>query len=541
MNLSQNNNLNSKLYKFFIFLFSLTFITWWSGIAGASLYAIPSLFLVTLSVYTIIKGKYVLIITKLYCSLNNLISLEKYKKIIVAIFFLQSLLWFSYVILKYYSFNLFSLDAGYHSNILYNISNGDFFSSMFNMHNFGDHFTLSMSFISLFYKITPSINWMMSFKVFAYTISVYILYLIINNEFTNPKKAWFVFFIVSVLWLFLYKPIINSIRYEFQASCLTPPIILISYYFYRNNKIILFLISMTFLLGFKEHLGSVWIGFGCFLILKDRKNILGYFLLILGVFFIYFIMYEVKDFFRGTTEGYNVVSFIDPLKDIDKKIKYFFIYLLLPLLFLPLIYWKIGILAMPAIGVNLISGYETMYTSHYHYDDVSSTLLILSFILSLEHIDMKKVFQYMSKSKIVQCGTVLCLTLILYHLPYSNIRLIKKVVPTSMHFKIIDEINEIDDITKNSYIAVQDVLGPHFYRKKIQAYYQGEDCNYDNNFYKGKLPYPLPEYEYIILSAHVSKYGLKDYEKCLEQLDKSNKFIKLGNYKLIDVYQRIQS
>ena len=78
MNLSQNNNLNSKLYKVFIFLFSLTFITWWSGIAGASLYAIPSLFLVALSVYTIINGKYVLIITKLYCSLNNLISLEKY-------------------------------------------------------------------------------------------------------------------------------------------------------------------------------------------------------------------------------------------------------------------------------------------------------------------------------------------------------------------------------------------------------------------------------------------------------------------------------
>ena len=249
-------------------------------------------------------------------------------------------------------------------------------------------------------------------------------------------------------------------------------------------------------------------------------------------------MYEVKDYFRGTTEGYNVVSFIDPLKDIDKKIKYFFIYLLLPLLFLPLIYWKIGILAMPAIGVNLISGYETMYTSHYHYDDVSSTLLILSFILTLKHIDMKKVFQYLSRSKLVQFGTVLCLTLILYNLPYSNIRLIKKVVPTSMHFKIINEINEIDDITKNVHIAVQDVLGPHFYRKKIQAYYQGEDCSYDNNFYKGVLPYPLLDYDYIILSSHVSKYGLMDYKKCIFELENSGAFMKLNNYKYLDVYKR---
>ena len=67
------------------------------------------------------------------------------------------------------------------------------------------------------------------------------------------------------------------------------------------------------------------------------------------------------------------------------------------------------------------------------------------------------------------------------------------------------------------------------------------DCNYDNAFYKNSLPNPLPEYEYIILSAYVSQYGLKDYEKCLEQLNQSNKFIKLRNYKLIDVFQRIRS
>ena len=199
MELSQNKILNSKLYKVFIFLISLTFITWWSGIAGASLYAIPSLFLVTLSVYTIIKGKYVLIIFKLYCSLNNLISFEKYKKIIVLIFFLQSLLWFSYVFLKYYSFNLFSLDAGYHSNILYNISNGDFFSSMFNMHNLGEHFTLSMSFIALFYKLVPSINWMMGFKIIAYLSSVYLIFLIIKDELRDYRKYWMAFIIFAVM------------------------------------------------------------------------------------------------------------------------------------------------------------------------------------------------------------------------------------------------------------------------------------------------------------------------------------------------------
>ena len=40
------------------------------------------------------------------------------------------------------------------------------------MNNLGEHFTLSMSFISIFYKITPSINWMIGFKIIAYLSSV---------------------------------------------------------------------------------------------------------------------------------------------------------------------------------------------------------------------------------------------------------------------------------------------------------------------------------------------------------------------------------
>lgn len=541
MELSQNKILNSKFYKVFIFLFSLTFITWWSGIAGASLYAIPSLLLVGFSIYAIIKGQYFLIITKLYNNYKEWISFQKYKKMILAIFALQSFLWFSYVILKYYSFNLFTLDAGYHSNILYNISNGDFFSSVFNMHNLGEHFTLSMSFIALFYKLVPSINWMMGFKIIAYLSSVYLIFLIIKDELEEYQKYWMVFIVFAVMWLFLYRPIINTVRYEFQASCLAPPFILMSFLFLKKEKWIPFVFTMIFLLGFKEHLGSVWIGFGCYKILKNPRNISGYIILMIGVLSIYLIMFEIKSYFRGTTSGYNDVNLIAPFKDIGEKIFYFLIYLLLPLMFLPLIFWKNGIMAMPAIGINLISGVPQMYSSHYHYDDVASTLLIISTIISLKNLNIKFLFEKLKKYKIFQYGTILWLSLFLYYLPYSNLRFIKKVIPTSMHFELINEINNVNKITKNKHIAVQDVLGSHFYRKEIQAYYQGVDCNYDNAFYKNSLPNPLPAYEYIILSAYVSQYGLKDYEKCLEQLNQSNKFIKLGNYKLLDVYQRIQS
>ena len=78
MELSQNKILNSKFYKVFLILFILTFITWWSGIAGASLYAIPGLLLVAFSIYAIIKGQYFLIINKLYNNFKIWISFQKY-------------------------------------------------------------------------------------------------------------------------------------------------------------------------------------------------------------------------------------------------------------------------------------------------------------------------------------------------------------------------------------------------------------------------------------------------------------------------------
>ena len=108
-------------------------------------------------------------------------------KCFLIVFFIQGLIWIVYPVLKYYSFNLFTLDAGYHSNILYNISKGDFYSSIFNMQSLGEHFTFSMSIISLFYLLVPSINWMMGFKVIAYLISVVIIWML-SREWIKDKN-----------------------------------------------------------------------------------------------------------------------------------------------------------------------------------------------------------------------------------------------------------------------------------------------------------------------------------------------------------------
>ena len=65
---------------------------------------------------------------------------------------------------------------------------------------------------------------------------------------------------------------------------------------------------------------------------------------------------------------------LGPFQDIPEKIIYL-LKILIPFGCLPLIFWRFGIIAGPAIGVNLLSGEgrPQMYSTSFHYDDISST------------------------------------------------------------------------------------------------------------------------------------------------------------------------
>jgi len=513
-------------------------LLWWSGLLGADLYAAPALLMVIHLFFLVHRGLFYPTVSTMVDSWYHWSTSPNGMRFYRILFVVQGLFWVVYPTLKYYSFNLFTLDAGYHSNILYNISNGEFYSSIFNMNSLGEHFTLSMSFISVFYKITPSINWMMGFKVIAYLGSVVFIWLLCREAIEDQKKAVFFSLVLSLAWLFFYRPIVNSVRYEFQASCLAPPFILCAFYYLNKKKILLFFIMMVVLLGFKEHLGVVWIGFGIWCILRNPRKKIGYILFIGGVIAIYILIFEVKPFFRESSIRYNDVNLINPFSDLALKARYFFGYLLLPVLFIPFAYWKNGIMAGPAIGINLITGQQTMYSSHYHYDDAASVLLFIAVIISLEKLDLKKISSHLESSKLLQCLLVIWLMFFLILLPYSPLRFIKKVIPQPFHQEIIQEINNFDQSSSGKQIAVQDVLGSHFYRKEMQAFYPGGDCTTGNKFYLGSLPHGLPEYEFLVLAPRVHHWGIPDMEQCISELDLDPNHIKLEGYQHLVVYQK---
>ena len=91
---------------------------------------------------------------------------------------------------------------------------------------------------------------------------------------------------------------------------------------------------------------------------------------------------------------------------------------------------------------------------------------------------------------------------------------------------------------------MQDVLGSHFYRKEMQAFYSGDDCIAGNMFYSrkgiqyGRLPHRLPEYEFLVLAPKVHHWGISDMKQCLKELDQDPNHIRQNGYQYLAVYQK---
>ena len=79
---------------------------------------------------------------------------------------------------------------------------------------------------------------------------------------------------------------------------------------------------MFFLLGFKEHLGAVWIGFGFYMVLATPQKKMGLLLIAGGTIAVYMIIFKVMPFYRNYHDSWSMV--IGPFQDIPEKIVYLF-------------------------------------------------------------------------------------------------------------------------------------------------------------------------------------------------------------------------
>jgi Predicted membrane protein len=161
----------------------ITLLVWWSGLAGRDLFLVPALIFVGIYTYQIRNKQHSIITTKWTNS-------SYAKRWLISLFLVHVVLNLTITILKYYSFRWNVWDVGSYSNMLYNISQGRFYSSYLGTHNWGDHFSPSMSPLALFYLWVPSTHWVTLAKTVAYLSVPLLIHKICKESFHNKEQAW---------------------------------------------------------------------------------------------------------------------------------------------------------------------------------------------------------------------------------------------------------------------------------------------------------------------------------------------------------------
>ena len=502
---------------------AITLLVWWIGIAGRDLFLLPALIFIGIYSYRLWKKQAFKISTKWINSPSG-------KRWLISLFLVHVLLYLVITLLKYYSFRWNVWDVGNFSNKLYNISQGSFYSSYLGSHHWADHFSPSMSPLALLYLLKPSTHWVTLAKAAAYLVVPLLIFKICREAFQSKEQAWCATVILSVAWMLFYAPAINSFYYEFQSSALAPPFILYAFLNFQRKQWLRFWLSMIILLGFKEHLGAVWIGFGCYMVFVTTHKKTGLFLIAAGIVAIYLIIFQVMPYFRNYEESWSMA--IGPFQDIPAKLLYIF-KILIPLSFLPVLFWRTGILAGPAIGVNLLSANPSMYSTSYHYDDLSATLLMIVMILIISgNFDKFKSWQ---NSSPVQWLILFWLVCVVTLLPSSPMRELYAAIPNQSHWNIRKELIEFDEFSKGESIAVQTALGPQFHRRDILAITQ--DVNGDCAPMQRDMSVPVSKY--LVYAKSLNHYLIYDFEKCLKKMDLSKDYEILSGYQHIKVYKKI--
>ena len=502
---------------------AITLLVWWIGIAGRDLFLLPALIFIGIYSYHLWKKQAFKISTKWINSPSG-------KRWLISLFLVHVLLYLAITLLKYYSFRWNVWDVGNFSNKLYNISQGSFYSSYLGSHDWADHFSPSMSPLALLYLLTPSTHWVTLAKAAAYLSVPLLIFKICREAFQSKEQSWSATVILGLAWLLFYAPAINSFYYEFQSSALAPPFILYAFLNFQRKQWLRFWLSMIILLGFKEHLGAVWIGFGCYMVLVTTNKKTGLFLIAAGIVAIYLIMFQVMPYFRNYEESWSMP--IGPFQDIPAKLLYIF-KILIPLSFLPVLFWRTGILAGPAIGVNLLSSNSSMYSTSYHYDDLSATLLVIAMILIIS-ANLDK-FKLWLKTKPTHWLTVVWMVCVFSLLPSSPMRELYAAIPNQFHWNIRKELIEFDEFSKGESIAVQTALGPQFHRRYILAITQ--DVNGDCAPKQRDMSVPVSKY--LVYAKSINHYLIYDFEKCLTKMDLSKDYEILSEYRHIKVYKKI--
>jgi uncharacterized membrane protein len=294
-------------------------------------------------------------------------------------------------ILKYWSLHTHFWDMGIYQHFLWNYS----FTNMPDSLVFANHFRPILFILAAVYKLFPYGESLLILQSMSLSITLFPLYAL-SRDMLGKKESYLVVFLYC-----FFSPIWFINLSDFHPDSFMVPLAVFSIYFLKRNKMILFMVSIIFLVAIKEIAIFIAAFIGLYAALKYKRTVFGGILFLAMIISGIFIVDKLIPAYSGQTplEVTGVSWLADGMVSLAKNI------LLNPLSILstPVNYWKaiyIIILfgsflfipflaplellpAIPGISLALLSELWRQYALVYHYPSTVVPFIFIAFIEGL--------------------------------------------------------------------------------------------------------------------------------------------------------------
>ncbi len=195
--------------------------------------------------------------------LMNRAKFIKNKEIIILIL-IFSFIYSFYGIIRHLTYNSLSYDLGIYDQMIYLGSRlKPLYSSIMDVWVFGDHFTISLLFLTPIFWIWNNVMALLIFQAFFACFGALPIYLLAYRKLNNKTLS----LLISFSYLAFFG-IQNALTYDFHPIVLGSSLLSWMLYLHEVKKIKLFWLVFFIFLGLQENMALFGIGFGGFLMLK---------------------------------------------------------------------------------------------------------------------------------------------------------------------------------------------------------------------------------------------------------------------------------
>jgi uncharacterized membrane protein len=456
---------------------------------------------------------------------------------------------------NYNRFYYSAFDIGIFDQGIWLLSQGkDPFVTVRGLHLFGDHIQFISIFVAPLFWIWDNARVLLILQSVALALGAVPLYLITKEKI---KSKWIP--LIFVFSYFLY-PSLHYLNLEnFHLVSLGVPILLFAFYFLMKKNYKLFLIFVGLTLITREELVLTVLAMGIYAFFKcDRKigiitilSSLVWLFLIFNVIFPHYTPFVHPNLRRGGNIFGSMQELVTNPKTIstlntEENRKYFFD-IFSPVAFISFLNPQTLFLALPALGINLITTWPYAHSIQYHYTYAIIPFVFISVVYSFSFLK-----DFLFKRESVLFKKIFYMTLIIFIIfslvgnnylgPNSTSIRSNSIIETIKNFNHFNEQEKaryeaVSMIPEDATVSATYLFVPHISHRKIiymfpnpfkEAYWGAELGNFTP-------PTPTKDVDYIILDDTLNEFEEKNVVKpLLEQRQYSVVFEK--NY--IRVLQR---